>query len=193
MRTSSSPSAEASLLEAGRAHLDRVRAASDAFFRREADAVSHACRDMAARFHRHGRLLAFGDGAAGTDAYHVSVEFVHPVLVGRRALPALVLERDAPRELDLLARPGDIAMGISSGPRTAMVEEGLRAARDRDLLTVALEGEGAEGPAVEPVPVDHGFLVDHADPTVIQEVQETLYHVLWELVHVFFDHEELLE
>lgn len=192
MRTSPSPSAE-SLLEAGRAHLERVRAASDAFFRREADAVSHACRDMAARFHRQGRLLAFGDGAAGTDAYHVSVEFVHPVLVGRRALPALVLERDAPRELDLLARPGDIAMGISSGPRTATVEEGLRAARDRDLLTVALEGEGAEGPAVEPVPVNHRFLVDHADPTVIQEVQETLYHVLWELVHVFFDHEELLE
>ena len=46
---------------------------------------------MAERFLRGGRLLAFGRGPYATDAQHVSVEFVHPVIVGKRALPALDL------------------------------------------------------------------------------------------------------
>ena len=46
---------------------------------------------MSERFLRGGRLLAFGRGPYATDAQHVSVEFVHPVIVGKRALPALDL------------------------------------------------------------------------------------------------------
>ena len=46
---------------------------------------------MSDRFLRGGRLLAFGRGPYATDAQHVSVEFVHPVIVGKRALPALDL------------------------------------------------------------------------------------------------------
>jgi D-sedoheptulose 7-phosphate isomerase len=57
--------------------------------------LARACHDMAVRFHRSGTLLAFGNGGASTDAQHVSVEFVHPVIVGRRALPALSLVTDA--------------------------------------------------------------------------------------------------
>ena len=47
--------------------------------------------EMSERFLRGGRLLAFGRGPYATDAQHVSVEFVHPVIVGKRALPALDL------------------------------------------------------------------------------------------------------
>lgn len=177
-------SSHSHLVQRGRRHLDRVRQTSDAFFRREADAVSHACRAMAERFHRGGHLLVFGEGAARTDAYHVSVEFVHPVLVGKRALPALVLDKEPARGLRLHGRPHDIAMGISSGPRSPAVEGGLRAAEARGLLTVSLEG-GEPDAQSDLAPVDHRFVVDHTDPTVVQEVQETLYHVLWELVHVF--------
>ena len=67
------------------------------FFSREAHRLAEACREMSERFLRGGRLLAFGRGPYATDAQHVSVEFVHPVIVGKRALPAL--------DLSLLIRP----------------------------------------------------------------------------------------
>ena len=60
----------------------------------EAGNIARACRDMAVRFHRGGRLLVFGNGAQATDAAHIAVEFVHPVIVGKRALPALSLAAD---------------------------------------------------------------------------------------------------
>ena len=63
----------------------------EAFFAREAHRLAEACREMSERFLRGGRLLAFGRGPYATDAQHVSVEFVHPVIVGKRALPALDL------------------------------------------------------------------------------------------------------
>ena len=69
----------------------------ESFFAREADRLAEACREMSDRFLRSGRLLAFGQGPYATDAQHVSVEFVHPVIVGKRALPAL--------DLSVLFRP----------------------------------------------------------------------------------------
>ncbi len=69
----------------------------EAFFAREAPRLAVACREMSERFLRGGRLLAFGRGPYATDAQHVSVEFVHPVIVGKRALPAL--------DLSILFRP----------------------------------------------------------------------------------------
>src|SRR6266508_478236 len=67
----------------------------EAFFAAEAGRIAEACWAMARRFHQGGRLLAFGNGACATDAQHVSVEFVHPVIVGKRALPALALTNDS--------------------------------------------------------------------------------------------------
>src|SRR5215210_828456 len=58
--------------------------------------------------------------------------------------------------------------------------------RRRGARTIALTGEGGEAQA------DYSFSVPSADPAVVQEVQETTYHVLWELVHVFFEHPGLL-
>lgn len=192
MKAAAGPLEHAALLRRSRERLGRVQEASDAFFQRHADDVSRACRSMAERFHRDGRLLVFGDHAARTDAYHVSVEFVHPVLVGKRALPALVLEDDPGRGLRLLGRPEDVAMGISSTSRSSRVDDGLGVAEERGLLTVALDGGDTDG-LTAPRAVDHRFAVNDADPMVVQEVQETLYHVLWELVHVFLDHREVLE
>src|SRR5262245_40247880 len=60
----------------------------------QADAVARTCRAMAERFHRGGKLVVFGNGGPSTDAQHVAVEFVHPVIVGKRALPALSLTAD---------------------------------------------------------------------------------------------------
>jgi D-sedoheptulose 7-phosphate isomerase len=118
-----------------------------------AEEIARACHAMAARFHRGGKLLVFGNGGAATDAEHIAVEFVHPVVVGKIALPALSLAADptvvtgiAAREgfaeifahqLRQLGDPTDIALGVSSDGRCANVRRGLEQARELGLLTVA--------------------------------------------------------
>lgn len=185
------PGASSALHAVGAGHVRRVARVSDAFFEAQADQISRTCRDMARRFHRGGRLLVFATpGPVESDAYHVSVEFVHPVLVGKQALPATVLARNPAAQVRSLGRPDDIAMGITSDGAGASVSEGLRAAGERGLLTLGLAG-GSGGGLAEASP-DHLFVIPDEDPTVVQEVQETLYHVLWELVHVFFEHKGLL-
>jgi len=172
-----------------------------------ADAVplAEACRDMAERFNRGGRLLVFGNGAGATDAQHVAVEFVHPVIVGKRALPALSLVSDAAtlmgvaarrgldgvyaHQVEVLGRPDDIALGLSVDGSCRNVRAGLRAARDAGMLTVALVG-GDGGDVLADHEADHCLVVRSADPLVVKEGHVTAYHLLWELVHVFFDSPE---
>jgi D-sedoheptulose 7-phosphate isomerase len=161
----------------------RVKA-SERFFAAEEERIARCCHRMAERFAAGGRLLALGRSpAARSDARHVAVEFVHPVIVGKRALPALGLAGEGGplvRQLALAAEPGDVAIGFEADdPETAAA---LALARERGCLTLADGGEVAEwafDPRVE-------------DPFVRQELVETLYHVLWELVHVFFEHRGLL-
>src|SRR5690348_17274822 len=82
------------------------------FFSQEALRLAEACREMSERFLRGGRLLAFGRGPYVTDAQHVSVEFVHPVIVGKRALPALDLSTLFQPWVEAILRPEDIVMGF---------------------------------------------------------------------------------
>src|SRR3954467_13964295 len=82
------------------------------FFAREAPRLALASREMSERFLRGGRLLAFGRGPYATDAQHVSVEFVHPVIVGKRALPALDVSPAYREWLPAIVRPADIVMGF---------------------------------------------------------------------------------
>ena len=150
------------------------------FFRREAPRLAEACHEMSRRFLAGGRLLAFGNGPAATDAEHVSVEFVHPVIVGKRALPALDLGADFERRLTVVLRPEDMVMGFAFPEADESVERALTAARERGALTFALTGEAGE----------YSFVPPSEDPFLIQEVFEILYHVLWETVHVYFEHRE---
>jgi D-sedoheptulose 7-phosphate isomerase len=168
----------------------------------QAGAVAAACHAMAVRFHQGGKLVVFGTGAASTDAQHVAVEFVHPVIVGKRALPAISLTTDAAtvtgvaardgmdaifaHQIRYLAAPEDIALGISADGNCPSVRSGLVAAKARGLLTIGLAG--ADGGALTDLPgVDHLLVAAAADPRVVKELQVTIYHVLWELVHVFFE------
>jgi D-sedoheptulose 7-phosphate isomerase len=168
----------------------------------QADAVAAACHAMAVRFHRGGKLVVFGTGGASTDAQHVAVEFVHPVIVGKRALPAISLttdvatvtgiaERDGvaaifAHQIRFLADPADIALGLSADGNGASVLAGLETARELGLLTIALVG-GDGGQIAAAKVADHLLLTPSDDPRVVKEVQVTAYHVLWELVHVFFE------
>ncbi|MEO8091734.1 MAG: SIS domain-containing protein [bacterium] len=169
-----------------------------AFFGREAPELARACHAMARAFARGGALIPFGSGPAATDAAHAAVEFVHPVIVGKRALPAVAPSNDPTglSTLDRLARPGDIVLAIShdrNDPTTAAL---LDRAHERGLLTIGLTaGPGSDGdpPSGPPPGGDHAFAVPSDDPAIVQEVQETAYHVLWELVHVFFEQPGLLE
>jgi D-sedoheptulose 7-phosphate isomerase len=151
--------------------------ANERFFEAEAGRVAQLCHAMAERFARGGRLLAFGASAAdASDVRHVSVEFVHPVIVGKRALPAFGTTSAA---IALLAEPDDVVMAFGTGPE---VEHGVGRAEEAGALTVAFTPVGAAWEIVPPT--EHPF--------VAQELAETAYHVLWELVHVFFEHRGLL-
>jgi D-sedoheptulose 7-phosphate isomerase len=152
----------------------------EAFFRTEAPRLAEACHEMSRRFLAGGRLLAFGNGSATTDAQHVSVEFVHPVIVGKRALPALDLGQDFEARLPVVLQPEDMVMGFAFPDRDEAVERALRAARERGALTLALAGDVG----------DYPFDPPDEDPFVCQEIFEVLYHMLWETVHVYFEHRE---
>ena len=101
------------------------------FFVAEAPRLAEACHEMSRRFLDGGRLLAFGNGSATTDAQHVSVEFVHPVIVGKRALPALDLGPDFEKRLPILLRPEDMVMGFAFPEADESVERAVRAAREQ--------------------------------------------------------------
>lgn len=145
--------------------------------------LARACHAMAARFSRGGTLFAFGNGPSASDAQHVAVEFVHPVVVGKRALPALALASDVAfdRHLRQLAGPDDIALGFSVTGDDPAVVRALETASEMGLLTVALTGGS-------PVVAGHCIVVSSDDPLAVRERHVTAYHVLWELVHVFFEH-----
>jgi D-sedoheptulose 7-phosphate isomerase len=165
-----------------RALAERTRANAE-FFEAEAERLARLCHRMAERFARGGRLIAFGaTPAARSDARHVAVEFVHPVIVGKRALPAIGLAGEGgplAEQAALIAEPDDIAIGFGTVETAAAIS----VARDRGCLTLGFARVGAEWEFEPPT----------ADESIRQELVETLYHVLWELVHVFFDHRGLLE
>jgi D-sedoheptulose 7-phosphate isomerase len=171
-------------------------------FADQAAAVAAACHQMALRFHQGGKLVVFGTGGSSTDAQHVAVEFVHPVIVGKRALPALSLTSDVAtltgmaadngmatifaHQLRYLAQPADIALGISADGNCASVLSGMLTGRELGMLTIALVG--GDGGAIAACPaVDHVLIARSTDPRIVKEIQVTCYHVLWELVHVFFE------
>jgi D-sedoheptulose 7-phosphate isomerase len=174
----------------------------------QAPAVADACHAMAVRFHRGGKLVVFGTGGASADAQHVAVEFVHPVIVGKRALPAIALTTDVAtvtgiaardgigeifaHQIRYLAAPEDIALGISADGHCASVLAGLRTARQLGLLTIALAG-GDGGAMMGHPAIDHLLTAPSGDPRIVKELQVTQYHLLWELVHVFFEQPGVLD
>ncbi|KEI44995.1 D-sedoheptulose-7-phosphate isomerase [Saccharopolyspora rectivirgula] len=173
----------------------------------EAEKIVNACHAMAVRFHRGGKLVVFGNGGTSTDAQHVAVEFVHPVIVGKRALPAISLTNDIAtltgvaagvgmdevfaHQIHHLADPVDIALGISSDGECENVLRGLQVSRQLGLLTIALTG--GSGGKIASAELDHVLNVRSSDPRVVKEMHVTTYHVLWELVHVFFEQPSCLE
>ncbi|CAN5485419.1 hypothetical protein BH18ACT3_BH18ACT3_24270 [soil metagenome] len=126
-----------------------------------APALVSAAIDLAGAFDRGGRLLVTGEGRALADARHVAVEFLHPVIVGKRALPAAVG--------DHRAGPDDIVMAIGYGGSSIT-----------GPVDIAI--------ADHPVPdARHVIELPADDPFAAKEAALVSYHVMWELVHLFLD------
>ncbi len=167
------------------------------FFRAEADRIEALVRAMAARFERGGRLYVMGNGGSATDAQHISLEFFHPIIEKRSALPAVALtadqavltaisnDRDFAKvfadQLRVLARSEDMALAVSTSGRSPNLVHALETAREMGLLTVAFTGK--DGGRLLDL-AEYCFVVPSFSIHRIQETHVTLYHIVWDLVHV---------
>ncbi len=160
-----------------------MRAQADVqYFAATADRLSRLCHSLAERLSQGGRLIAMGRTAqARSDARHVAVEFVHPVIVGKRALPAIALTGENGALTSASGRWLSRRTSQSRSGRTRRPPPGSPWPTGGGCMTVAFGPIGAEWTLEPPV----------ADPFVRQELTETAYHLLWELVHVFFEHRGL--
>jgi len=174
-------------------------------FERDAERLEACVREMAARFSRGARLFAMGNGGSACDAQHVVVEFQHPIIEKRRALPALALNTDTAtltaigndsdfsmifaEQLRLLGAAGDIALGLSTSGQSANVARGLQAAKEMGMLAVAFSGR--DGGRVAAI-ADHCFVVPSFSIHRIQEAHTVLLHLLWDQVQVALGEEDVL-
>lgn len=181
--------------------LQRRLDASSAYFGASARSIAACAAAMADRFFAGGTLLVMGTGPHAVDAQHNAVEYVHPVLPGCRALPAVSLSSDAATvtglltgddpdnvfagQLRALGRAGDIALAFDHLPPGDAVTRGLAAARNMDLLSVALLDGSGDADAVI---ADHVLQVRCDDAVVARELHLATYHILWELVHIVLNH-----
>ncbi len=165
------------------------------FFEQNAPRLLDLGRRMAQRLLEGGRLLAFGNGGSAADAQHFVSELVGRLARERQALSALALTTDPSivtavgndlgfaavfrRQVEAHGRPGDFALAISTSGRSPNVVEGVRAARERGLLSVGLTGNG--GGLLKGL-VDELVDVPHADTQRIQEVHVMVLHVLAQVV-----------
>jgi hydrogenase maturation factor len=127
-------------------------------------------------------------------ALHIAVEFVHPVIMGKRALPAVALT--GPDLVDLVrvsVRPGDIVIAVS-GADDAQVRSVMRRGPAWGATTIWIgSGERPQG-GFKASPADHVLWLDDPDPRVPATGGFVLfYHLLWELTHVCFEHPGLLK
>jgi D-sedoheptulose 7-phosphate isomerase len=168
-----------------------------AFIEAHADRFAACVGALAERFERGGRLLVMGNGGSACDAQHAAVEFLHPIVEKRRALPALALTADTAlltavgndadfsqvfaQQIDLLARPEDAALGISTSGASANVNRALRRARERGLLTIGFAGR--DGGAMADL-CQFCFVVPTWSIHRIQETHTLLLHLLWDQLHV---------
>lgn len=151
-------------------------------------AILGLCRDAV----RAGnKLLFFGNGGSAADAQHLAAELVVRYRHDRKAIPAIALTTDTStltagandlgydrvfsRQVEALARPGDVAIGITTSGRSPNVLAALEAAREMDVRTVAFTGaDGSDLAAL----VDEALIVPSRVTARIQEMHLTFGHLL---------------
>ena len=148
---------------------------------------------------RRGTLLVFGNGGSASDAQHVAAELVGRFQRSRRALAAVAITADTSvltsigndagfdrvfaRQVEALAREGDVALGISTSGGSPNVVAALDTARAQGARTIALTG-GDGGPVGRAADI-HINIASNSTPRV-QEVHRTVLHVICDLVERAF-------
>jgi len=178
---------------------------AEKFFDENAAGLEACVRALAERFKQGGRLITMGNGGSACDAAHVAVEFLHPIIEKRKPLQAMALTGDMATmtaiandtdfarvfidQLELLARPGDAVLGISTSGASANVNRALARARERGLLTIGFAGrDGGRMPDL----CDHCFVVKTWSIHRVQEVHTILLHLLWDQVQVALGEDDVL-
>lgn len=193
-----SKDATASLLQSIRSKVDDSVRVKRAFFDAHAETLVAMARALADVYRAGGRLFTMGNGGSACDAAHVAVEFMHPITVGRPALPAHQLGAELPmataigndvgfqavysRQLEALGRAGDAVLGLSTSGNSDNLLVAFRRARELGMVTMAFAG-GDGGRMASGGAVDHCLVVDTPSVHRVQESHVAAYHVLWDLVH----------
>ncbi len=175
------------------------------FVEQSAADLERATQALADRFRRGGRLFVMGNGGSACDSLHVAVEFQHPIVEKRRALPAIALPADVAlltavgndgdfgqvfaNQLELLARETDAVLGISTSGTSTNVLRGMRRARELGACTIAFTGRDG-GPLADLS--EHAFVVPSWSIHRIQEVHTVLLHLLWDHVHIALGETDVL-
>ncbi|MDP3182974.1 MAG: D-sedoheptulose 7-phosphate isomerase [Desulfobaccales bacterium] len=165
------------------------------FLTEQAEVVVAAAQMIAAVLRAGWKVLIFGNGGSAADAQHLAAEFVNRFQVERPPLAALALNTDTSiltsiandydfqevfaKQVRALGRPGDLAWGISTSGASANVVQGLKAARELGLKTLALSGRDGGEVAAQ---ADIALIVRSRATPRIQEVHITIGHVLCDLV-----------
>ncbi|MFM1722648.1 hydrogenase assembly protein HupF [Rhodococcus sp. PAM 2766] len=151
--------------------------------------LSSAALSLARRFQR-GATLWVVSPQWEPHAHHVAVEFVHPVIMGKRALPSVSLvEPDPVAQCRVATRPGDVILAVASAAQP-QVRDIMRRAPAWGADTIWI----GSGPRPEAGAATHILWVDSDDPMVPATGRFVLmYHLLWELTHVCFEHPGLLD
>jgi D-sedoheptulose 7-phosphate isomerase len=166
------------------------------FVERHADALAAVIRVTAGALRDGRTLFFFGNGGSAADAQHLAAEFTNRYLLDRPPLPAIALTTDSSaltsiandfgyelvfaKQIEALARPGDVAFAISTSGNAANVLRAVATCRARGVVTVGVSG-GSGGQLA--AAVDHLLCVDGTTLTPrIQEAHSIIGHVLCELV-----------
>jgi len=150
--------------------------------------LARASLAMARRFHAGGTMWCVSP-AWPFHAHHVAVEFVHPVIVGKRALAALTVPpgADVVATLRASVRPGDMIVALARAD-DAPVTDAMRRGQAWGVETLWI-GHGPRPPAGA---ADHVVWLDAEEVLDASEQFVRVYHLLWELTHVCFEHPGLL-
>ena len=180
------------------------------FFADNKDAILSASLRMAKAFHRGGKLLVCGNGGSATDAQHIAVEFMHPITVGRKALPAICLTNDMAmmtavandvgfadvftRQIIALGNEGDVLLAISTSGNSKNLMHAFDTARRMRMTTIGFAGSNG-GEMAELAAgglLDFCLTVPTASIHRIQETHVALYHIMWDMVHTFLQNKGLM-
>jgi D-sedoheptulose 7-phosphate isomerase len=181
------------------------------FFQENQESILAASLAIAKAFHCGRKLMICGNGGSATDAQHVAVEFMHPITVGRKALPAICLNNDMAmitavandvgfddvfaRQIIALAQEGDVLLAISTSGNSKNLLHAFETARRLKLITVGFSGHdgGEMGNMSREGLLDFCFTVPTSSVHRMQETHVALYHVLWDMVHEFLQHPALIK